>query len=624
MSIVELLFGRPLRSDEEASESLSTTTGVPVLGLDALASAAYGPEAALTALLPLGAAASRAIGPVTLAIVVVLAMLGLSYRRTISAYPAGAGAYTVARENLGTWPSLLAASTLELDYVLNVAVAISAGVGALVSAVPSLLPHTLAVCLGILALLAIVNLRGIRTAGLVFVTPTYLFVLCLGATLAAGLWRTVAAHGSPEPLARLPSPGAAPHALGAWLALRAFASGCTAATGVEAVSNAVPLFRKPALVRARRTLTTIVAILLALVLGEAWLARIFDVSATPPGRTGYESVLSQLVGAVAGRGSFYYVTIGAIITVLCLSANTSFAAFPRLCRVLAEDEFLPGPFAHRGRRLVYTAGILWLTAASAVLLIGFQGVTDRLIPLFAVGAFLAFTLSQLGMVFHWRRLRGRHWRKSSTMNAAGAVMTAAALAIMVSSKLTEGAWITVLVVPATLATFWAIRRHFASTDRQLQATGPLPIPKKTRPVVLVPLHRLDRGTRKALGLALQLSPDVQAVQFLTEARDEQEDLTEAWSSLVEAPAAAAGLPPPKLVVIRTKYRELLDPLREHVERLAAAHPDRFVAVLVPQLVEHRWYHYILHSHRASLMKAVMLMRGGPRVVVVNTPWYIDD
>jgi amino acid transporter len=619
MALAALLFGRPLRSEEEAAESVGIATGIPVLGLDALASAAYGPEAALVVLLPAGMAGVYALAPISLAIVGLLAILAASYRQTIGAYPGGGGSYSVAKENLGRWPGLLAASALGLDYVLNVAVAISAGVAALVSAFPSLLPHTLALCLAILALISLANLRGVRSAGVAFMVPTYLFVLCLGLVLARGAWRFGVA-GAPEPVVPPPHVPAAAEGLTAWLVLRAFASGCTAATGVEAVSNAVPIFRRPSVARARRTLVTIVAILAVLVAGQAWLCRVYGVGAAPPAQVGFQSVWSQLVGAVAGRGAFYYVTMAAIVGVLCLSANTSFAGFPRLCRVLALDELMPGAFAHRGRRLVYSRGILLLMGAAGLLLVAFDGVTDRLIPLFAVGAFLAFTLSQAGMVAHWRRVGGRGARRAMAVNALGALATSVALVVIVASKLTEGAWITVLAIPLALAVFAALQRHFRAVDRQVAAVGPLDLAEMRQPLVIVPLHRLDRLARKALRFALQISPHVQAVQFLTETPDEQEDLTADWPALVEAPAAAAGVPSPNLFVVRSSYRELLEPFAEHVRRMAAVHPDRDVAVLVSQLVDRRWYHAFLHSHRSSLMKAVLLLRGGPRVVVMSAPW----
>ncbi|HET7321040.1 MAG TPA: APC family permease, partial [Longimicrobiaceae bacterium] len=445
MSLRELLFGRRLRTEEQEAEKIGPLRGVPILGLDALASVAYGPEAALTVLIVLGAGATRYIGPISAVIIALLLLVYLSYRQTIAAYTNGGGAYTVASENLGATAGLLAASALCLDYVLNVAVAVSAGVGAIVSALPALLPHTLALGLGILALLTVVNLRGVREAGLLFMLPTYAFIACLGAVLAVGTVRVILAGGAPTPVVAPPPPHPATMTLagaaGVWLLLRGFAAGCTAMTGVEAVSNAVPLFREPMAKMAQRTLSAIILALVVLLAGTAFLAYEYGITATVPGRPGYESVVSQLVAAVLGRGFFYYVTLATVVGVLCLSANTSFTGFPRLCRVLALDGYLPAEFAHPGRRLVYSAGIVALTALAGVLLLVFGGITDRLIPLFAVGAFLTFTMSQAGMVAHWRRMGGRGSTGSLLLNGTGAVATGITLVVIVASKFLEGAWI---------------------------------------------------------------------------------------------------------------------------------------------------------------------------------------
>lgn len=393
-SFVDRILGRPLASEEEDEQRIGVLAGIPTFGLDALSSAAYGPEAALTVMLPLGAVGAAYILPITGAICVLLTIVYLSYRQTIAAYPSGGGSYTVAHENLGPNAGLLAAAALMIDYLLNVAVGISAGVGAIISAAPVLQPHTLALCLAILLILTVANLRGVREAGTLFMVPTCLFVGTLLAAIAMGLWATLAAHGSPRLLIAPPAPTIAVHAMSIWLLLRAFASGCTAMTGVEAVSNGVPAFRKPAVISAQRALGAIIAILIILLVGIAFLSHAYGIAATPPGSMAYESVLSQLLAAVAGKGVFYWISIVSIVLVLCLSANTSFADFPRLCRAVAEDGYLPHAFVNRGRRLVYSEGICVLAALAAVLLIMFDGVTDNLIPLFAVGAFLAFTLSQ--------------------------------------------------------------------------------------------------------------------------------------------------------------------------------------------------------------------------------------
>ncbi|HVH89339.1 MAG TPA: APC family permease, partial [Terriglobales bacterium] len=400
-TLLDLLFGRPLSSEEDSKERIGPAAGIPVFGLDALSSAAYGPEAALTILIPLGMAGATYSVPISLTIIVLLSIVYFSYRQTIAAYPTGGGSYTVARENLGDRVGLLAGASLMLDYILNVAVGISAGVGAIVSAVPALQRHTLGLCLGILLVLTLVNLRGVREAGLVFMFPTYIFVACLGGVIVAGLFQTLSHAGHPAPAASIPRPGQAVAAVTLWLLVKAFASGCTAMTGVEAVSNGVQAFREPKVKNARATLTTIIAILIVLLAGIAYLCRAYGIGATPPGQAGYESVLSQLTAAVSGRGVFYFVTMGAVLTVLALSANTSFADFPRLCRAIAEHGYLPYPFTIRGRRLVFSFGVYALAVLAGLLLIAFNGVTDRLIPLFAVGAFTAFTLSQSGMVMHW-------------------------------------------------------------------------------------------------------------------------------------------------------------------------------------------------------------------------------
>ena len=380
MSLGEWLFGRPLETREEDQQRIGVVAGIPMLGLDALSSAAYGPEAALTLLIPLGAVGVWYLGPITLLIVVLLFIVYFSYRQTIPAYPHGGGSYTVACENLGTFPGLLAAAALLLDYVLTVAVGISAGVGALVSAVPALHPHMLSLCLAILGLITLVNLRGVRESGIMFMVPTYLFIVTLLGVIAIGLYETIMAGGKPVPVEAPPLPTGV-EAIGAWILVRAFASGCTAMTGVEAVSNGVAAFRQPCVDHARRTLTVIIVLLAVMLGGIAYLCQVYEIGATEPEGTGYQSVLSQLVAAVVGKGVFYYITIGSVLAVLSLSANTGFADFPRLCRVIAQDGFLPSGFAHRGRRLVYSQGIFILALLSGVILVAFGGITDRLIPL---------------------------------------------------------------------------------------------------------------------------------------------------------------------------------------------------------------------------------------------------
>jgi amino acid transporter len=623
VTLRQILLGRRLRSDEHEEQKIGPLRGVPVLGLDALASASYGPEAALTVLLPLGLLGPRYIGPLSAVVIALLLIVYLSYRQTIAAYPDGGGSYAVASRNLGPTAGLLAASALAVDYVLNVAVATSAGVGAIISAFPPLQPYTLPMCLGLLALITVINLRGVREAGLLFMLPTYLFVATLFVTIVIGVVKTLAAGGAPAPVVPPPDHRAPGTTASLWLLLHAFASGCTAMTGVEAVSNGVPIFREPRAVMARRTLTTIIVILALLLAGIAFLSFAYGIAATPPGTSGYQSIISQVVGAVAGRGAFYYLTIASVIGVLALSANTSFAGFPRLCRVLALDDYLPAEFAHLGRRLVYSQGILILALLSGVLLVAFGGVTDRLIPLFAVGAFLAFTLCQLGMVIHWRREGGPGARRRLMLNASGAVATAATLGVIVVAKFAEGAWVAVLVVPACLYLFMRIRRLNEAVDREVEVGGPIQLDAPPPPVVVIPLKRLDRVGRKALRLAASISPDVHVVTVLNE-EPNMAPLRAQWRDFVERPFQEAGFSPPRLVEMPSAYRQFYDPLLSYVRDLAKEHPRRYIAVFVPELVERRWYHFLLHSHRSTILKGMLLFRGGPRVVVLNTPWYLRD
>lgn len=622
MPFTDLLFGRRLATDEESEQRVGVAAGIPMLGLDALGSSAYGPEAALTLLIPLGTAGLGYIGPISTLIITLLLVVYFSYRQTIAAYPHGGGSYTVAKENLGTIPGLFAAAALMLDYVLVVAVGISAGVGALVSALPVLQPHTLALCLAILAVITVINLRGVRESGLAFMAPTYLFIVSLLAVLAIGVMKAILAGGRPAPVvapAQLPTASAA---ASVWVLMRAFANGCTAMTGVEAVSNGVGAFREPSVHYARRTLTAIIVLLAVMLAGIAFLCRAYGIGATAPGEAGYQSILSQLVAAVIGRGLFYYVTIGSVLAVLALSANTGFADFPRLCRVVAHDGYLPGAFAHRGRRLVYSHGILVLAALSGGLLIAFGGITDHLIPLFAVGAFLAFTLSQAGMVVHWQRVGGSHAAQSMVINAAGAVCTAVTLCVVLVSKFHEGAWIMVVLVPSLLVVFVSVRKHYQNVGRQVATEEPLDAKDLAPPVVLVPIRGWSSVTRKALRFALRLSHEIYALHIADDERT-LVDLEDTWARRVREPALAAGLDPPHLIVIVSPYRQIYAPLLETVKDLQHANPDRDIAVVVPELVGSRWYHFLLHNQTAVVIKAYLFFSGFRRVVVINVPWYLS-
>jgi amino acid transporter len=621
MTFSQLLFGKPLKTEEDEGEKVGPLAGVPILGLDALSSAAYGPEALLTVLLPLGLAGLGYVTGLTAVTLGLLLILYVSYRQIIDAYPNGGGAYTVAKENFGQSVSLLAAASLALDYVLNVAVAISAGVGALISVIPALLPHTLALCLGVLLLLAVINMRGLRTSGFVFMLPTYLFVFCLSTVIAIGVVHTIRSGGHPVPVGPLPSARAASGTASLWLLCRAFASGCTAMTGVEAVSNGVPIFREPRSALAKRTLGLIIAILCVFLAGIAILCRAYGVTATEPGREGYRSVLSSLTERVVGHGAFYYVTLFASLVVLSLSANTSFAGFPRLCRLLAADKFLPEPLMHRGRRLTFSHGIFALVALSGILLVVFRGVTDALIPLFAVGALLAFTASQAGMVVHWRR-KGSATR-SLFLNAVGALATGMTACVVLVSKFTEGAWITMALIGGMFLGFRQIHAHYEFLAQATAGQSLLDVRPWRRPLIVLPIRRWDAVAVKALNFSFSLGADILVAQVLTEHED-VDDLSNRWEELVGKPTRALGVASPKLVVLHSAYRELVEPLLAYLKQLARAEPDRPIVVVIPELVERRWYQYFLHGQTASLLKTLLLVRGMPQLVIVSTPWYLKD
>jgi len=622
MQITDLLFGRPLATSEERGEQIGPAAGIPVFGLDALSSAAYGPEAALTLLIPLGLGGIHFIGPVTVAILALLVILYFSYSQTIQAYPRGGGSFTVAGENLGYRAGLLAAAALMIDYVLTAAVGISAGVGALISAVPSLQPHTLQICLAVLALLTLVNMRGVRDTGVVFLIPTYLFLGTLLTVIGVGVFRAVAAGGHPTavvPPAPLP---AATTAVSLWLLLRVFSSGCTAMTGVEAVSNGVMAFRDPTTKNARRSLTVIIALLIVLLAGIAELCRIYHVGATDPVRPGYQSVLSQLTAAVLGRGWFYYLTIGSILLVLALSANTAFADFPRLTRAIALQRYLPNVFALRGRRLLYSWGIYVLVTLTALLLILFGGVTDRLIPLYAIGAFLAFTLSQAGMVVHWKRLGGPGSRLRMLVNGTGAVATGVTTVVVLVTKFVEGAWVTALLIPLMILAMVAVNRHYRRVRRETTISNPLRVTNIHPPIVIIPMDRWSRIAEKALRFAISISPDLQIVHVDTPDESHGSDeLHLLWKEKILDPIREAGCTEPKFMRLQSPYRTVLMPLLDYILSEEREHADRHIAVLVPELVVRHWWENLLHNQRANLLKLLLLVRGGQRIVVINIPWY---
>ena len=622
MQIIDLLFGRPLASSEERAEHIGPAAGIPIFGLDALSSAAYGPEAALTLLIPAGLLGIHYIVPITAAILTLLVILYFSYSQTIEAYPRGGGSFTVVRENLGYRAGLLAAAALMIDYVLTAAVGISAGVGALISAVPSLQPHTLNICLLVLAILAIVNMRGVRDTGVAFLIPTYFFLGTLLTVISVGLVKTAMHDGHPVPVVAPPPMPAVSAAVSLWLLLTVFSSGCTAMTGVEAVSNGVMAFRDPARKNARKALTVIITLLIVLLAGIALLCHFYGIGATEPDSPGYQSVLSQLTSAVMGHGWFYYLTIGSILVVLALSANTAFADFPRLTRAIALKGFLPHVFTLRGRRLLYSWGIYVLVALTAALLILFGGVTDRLIPLYAIGAFLAFTLSQAGMVVHWKKRGGTGAGTRAFINGLGATATGITTLVVLVMKFVAGAWVTALLIPVLILLMVAVNRHYRRVLRETANPHPLRVTNINPPVVVIPMDRWSRMSEKAFRFAMSISQDIHVVHVDTPDVDHHErEITNLWLEKVLRPLREAGLPEPKLKQIQSPFRQVLMPLLDYVLEVESEADNRMIAVLIPELVVRHWWENLLHNQRSNLLKLLLLMRGNDRIVVINIPWY---
>jgi hypothetical protein len=411
---------------------------------------------------------------------------------------------------------------------------------------------------------------------------------------------------------------------GVWLLLQAFANGCTAMTGVEAVSNGVRAFREPRVKTAQWTLTVIIGMLMVLLAGIAYLVHAYGIAATDPSTPGYQSVLSMLVAAVAGRGIFYYVAIGSVLVVLSLSANTAFADFPRLCRAIAQNGYLPHSFRSRGRRLVYSQGVYALAVLSAILLVSFGGVTDRLIPLYAVGAFLAFTLSQAGMVAHWRRTGGKGATRSMLVNGLGAVATGGTLLVVLVAKFTEGAWITALMIPSLLGLMYAVKHHYDRVGEEIKISEPMATAGGRSPLAVVPILAWDRVSKRALEVAISVAPQVRCLHVVSEDDSEaqQDDLLEHWKQYVEEPAKRAGVAVPEIHVLRSPYRQVVGPIIRYILDLETQEPGRDIVVVIPELVERHWYHYLLHNQRSSLLKALLLLKGNEHTIVLNVPWYI--
>jgi amino acid transporter len=623
MSIFDLLFGKPLATSAEHDEHIGVAAGVPIFGLDGLTSAAYGPEAAMVLLIPLGlAGVQQHLLPIFAAILALLVILYFSYRQTIIAYPTGGGSFTVASENLGNGAGLLAAAALMIDYILTAAVGISAGVTALVSALPELHPHQLGLCLAVLAIIVIINLRGVRESGLAFMLPTILFVGTLLATIAVGVFHAATTGGHPVPVTPPPPPiPATMQYLTLWLLLKAFSNGCAAMTGVEAVSNGVTAFKEPRAKRANQTLTVIIFILVILLFGLSYVARAYGVTAMDPDASNYQSVLSIEVAAVFGRGWFYFLTMGGVLAALSFSANTAFAGFPRMARAIALKDYLPHVFLLRGRRLLFSHGIYALTGFAALILILFDGVTDRLIPLYAIGAFLAFTLSQAGMVKHWMKDKhAKHRRVKLFLNGLGAFATGITLLVLLVTKFIYGAWVVVILVPLIIAVMASVKRHYKRVKVETADPTPLRLSGLEPPIVVIPMARWDKIGEKAMRFGMLMSPVVKVVHV--HSSEEFDSVENVWEKLVLTPVREHGCAEPELVTVHSSYRTILSPLMDFILKLEDENPGRKIAVLLPELVVRHWWENLLHNQRVQLLKLLLLLKGNQRIVVVNIPWYL--
>ena len=604
-SLKRFVVGKPIPSHLAHHERLSRVTGLAVLSSDALSSVAYATEEIVRVLVLVGAAALSYATPIAFVIAAILAIVVFSYRQTIHAYPTGGGAYIVSKDNLGEMPALIAAGSLLIDYILTVAVSIAAGVAALTSAFPDWHANRVELTLGFVTLLMIGNLRGIRESGRIFAIPTYFFIVTTLALIAIGTWRVLSGDAQPladaEPVASIAS-----QPLTLFLLLTAFANGCTAMTGVEAVSNGVPAFQRPEAKNAAYTMLIMAGLSITMFLGITLLSQSYHVLPSE-----HETVISQLARAVFGaRGVAYYTVQAATMAILVLAANTAYADFPRLASILARDGYLPRQFMNQGDRLAFSNGIVGLSVFAGLLLVIFGGDTHALIPLYMIGVFVSFTLSQAGMVIHWRKSNERGWKTSAAINGFGAVVTGVVLVIVALTKMFEGAWIVLLLIPTVILVFKATRKHYDHVAAQITLRGYAPH-RRFHNTVIVPVGGLTRPVVEALRYGESLSDDVRAV-YVDGQPGETEKMKLEWYMW-------GGRA--QLVVLDSPYRSLMEPLLQYIEDVEHERPEDYVTIVLPEFVPARWWQHLLHNQRALLIKGALLFRRN--TVVTSVPFHLD-
>ncbi|NJN15122.1 MAG: APC family permease [Oscillochloris sp.] len=614
--IKRFLVGKPIATEQQRHHRLSRRTALAVLSSDALSSVAYATEAILAVLILAGTAAFEVALPIGAAIAVLILVVGFSYRQTIRAYPQGGGGYIVARENLGETSGLIAAGALLIDYVLTVAVAISAGVAAITSlagnvGMPGLTNYSVEIALFFTALVTLVNLRGVKESGGggIFALPTYAFIACILLLIGFGIFRSVTVGVTPVVHSVAPPLPEATQALGIWLLLRAFAAGCTALTGIEAISDGVPLFRVPESRNAATTLGWMVLILVTMFLGVTWLA--YTHGALPNELT-HETVISQMARTIFGVGPVYVAIQVATALILVLAANTAFADFPRLASFLSRDRFLPRQFASRGDRLVFSNGIVVLGMFSALLVILFNANEIAMLPLYAIGVFISFTLSQSGMVQRHLRLREEGWQRGALISGIGATLTAIVMVVLAVTKFTHGAWMVLLMIPFLVLLFRGIRRHYEHVAEQLSLSGaPRPVPLR-RHTAIVLVSGIHRGVLPALQYARSIAPDNATAVYVNLDPEQTEKISTRWCDWgCEVP----------LVVLESPYRSLLTPLMRYIDEMDTRYSDDVITIVLPEFVPAHWWEHILHNQTGLLIKTALMFRKGK--VVTSVPYRLE-